>query len=149
VIAKAAHSAPAPFYGGGRRIATSIALNAEHLALLAELSKATGLALNAIAVAAIQSGLPVSSEAAREAIVAERVARAGAREPRREGQLRLPEQLRARTDELTAGARETLPRIERADLINAALERGLPSDAQSASELVATHAQRLELSQAA
>lgn len=56
------------------------------------------------------------------------------------------QQLRARVDELTAGARERLPRSERANLINAALERGMPRDAQAAVELVVDHARRLELS---
>lgn len=135
----------APFYGLGRPLQTSIALNAKHVDLLTELAKASGSSVNAIAVAAIHAGLPGSSDVAREAILEERVRRAGNATPRLERNLRLAEQLRARIDELTAGARERLPRSERADLINVALERGMPPDAQAAAELVVQHARRLEL----
>jgi len=142
--AEARSKREAPFFGGGRGLQTSIALDGPRAELLAELSRATSLSVNAIAVAAIHAGLPTSTDAARELILAERVDRAGARMPRLETNLRLPLQLRARVDELTAGAREHLPRSERADLINATLGRGLPLEAQAAAELVAEHARRLE-----
>jgi hypothetical protein len=134
-----------PFFGGGRGLQTSIALDTPRAELLAELSRATSLSMNAIAVAAIHAGLPTSTDAARELILAERVDRAGARKPRLETNLRLPLQLRTRVDELTAGARELLPRSERADLINATLGRGLPHQAEAAAELVAEHTRQLEL----
>jgi Arc/MetJ-type ribon-helix-helix transcriptional regulator len=104
---------------------------------------------NALAVAALHAGLPGAAEDARAAIVDERVSRAGQRAPRIERNLRLPEQLRARIDELTSASRARLPRATRADLVNAALRRGLPGDAERAAHLAADHAQRLERAAAA
>ena len=107
---------------------------------------------NALAVAALHAGLPAASDEAREAIVDERVRRAGVsggRGARVERDLRLPEHFRARVDELTAAARGRVPRATRADLINAAIERGVPGDAEHAARLVAEHAQRLERGAAA
>jgi len=77
------------------------------------------------------------------------VNRAGIRSARIERNLRLPEHLRARVDELTFAARGQLPRATRADLINAALRIGLPEDAEQGAGLVAAHAQRVELAAAA
>lgn len=107
------------------------------------------MSANALAVAGLHAGLPAASEAARAAIVNERVSRAGTRSARIERNLRLPEHLRARVDELTLATRGRLPRATRADLINAALRGGLPADADQAAGLVAAHAQRLELAAAA
>ena len=107
------------------------------------------MSANALAVAALHAGLPGAAEDARAAIVDERVSRAGERAPRIERNLRLPEQLRARIDELTSASRARLPRATRADLVNAALRRGLPGDAERAAHLAADHAQRLERAAAA
>jgi hypothetical protein len=63
------------FYGGGRPLQTAIALEAGHLAQLEQLARASGLSLNAIAVAAIHDGLPASAADARHSIVEERAAR--------------------------------------------------------------------------
>jgi len=138
-----------PFYGTGRPLQTSIALDEDCVTRLDELARAGGVSANALAVAALHAGLPPATEAARTVIVDERVNRAGIRAARIERNLRLPEHLRARVDELTFAARDQLRRANRADLINAALRAGLPADAQQAAELVAAHAQRVERSAAA
>lgn len=138
-----------PFYGAGRPLQTSIALNAASTAQLEELARAAKVSVNALAVAVLHAGLPLDPDAVRSAIVDERVRRAGEQVARVERNLRLPAQLRARVDELTSAARERLPRATRADLVNAALRRGLPGDAQAAAQLVAEHAQRLERAAAA
>jgi hypothetical protein len=136
-----------PFYGSGSRVQTSVSLDADYAQLLEELACAASVTLNALAVAALQAGLPQHSDAARAAIVEERVRRVGV--TRVERNLRLPMQLRARIDELAAAARvaaarEGTPRSNRADLVNAALSAGLPRDAQGAAELVAEYSRRLE-----
>lgn len=141
--------AEAPFYGWGRPLQTSIALDADCAQLLEELARAAHVTLNALAVAALQAGLPPHSDGARAAIVDERVRRAGMSVARIEHNLRLPEQLRARIDELVAAARERLPRVNRADLVNAALRDGLPPDAEHAATLVCEYARRLERAAAA
>ena len=138
-----------PFYGSGRPLQTSVSLDADCAQLLEELARAAHVAVSALAVAAIQAGLPAHSDEARMAIVDERVARAGVVPARVERNFRLPEQLRARVDELVAAAREHLPRVNRADLVNAALRRGLPGDAQRAADLVSEHARRRERAAAA
>ena len=134
----------APFYAAGRPLQTSIALDAAGAAQLEELARAARVSFNALAVAVLHAGLPLEADAVRSAIVDERVRRAGDHVARVERNLRLPEQLRARVDELTAAARDRLPRATRADLVNAALRRSLPTDAQAAAELVSEHAKRLE-----
>jgi hypothetical protein len=139
----------APFYGTGRPLQTSIALDDDCAARLDELARAAGVSANALAVAALHAGLPAAADAVCAAIVDERVGRAGIRGARIERNLRLPEHLRARIDELTFAARGQLPRATRADLINAALRGGLPADAELAAELVAAHARRVELAAAA
>jgi hypothetical protein len=136
------------FYGGGRPLQTAIALEAAHHAQLEQLARASRLSLNAIAVAALHDGLPASSVDARSSIVEERIARAGRGERRVEYNLRIPAELRARVDELTRDSRERLPRAARADLVNAALRRSLPRDAQAATVLVAAFARNLELAHA-
>lgn len=136
--------ADTPFYGSGRPLQTSIALDAACVAELEQLARAARVSVNALAVAVLHSGLPLAADDARTAIVDERVRRAGETVARVERNLRLPEQLRVRVDELTAAAQQRLPRATRADLVNAALRRGLPQDAQAAARLVAEHAQRLE-----
>jgi len=141
--------AEAPFYGSGRPLQTSIALDAACVAELEQLARAARVSVNALAVAVLHSGLPLAADDARGAIVDERVRRAAETIARVERNLRLPEQLRVRVDELTASARQRLPRATRADLVNAALRRGLPSGAQAAADLVAEHAQRVERAAAA
>lgn len=139
----------APFYGSGRPLQTSIAIDAELDELLEQVGRAARVPVNALVVAALQAGLPPHSDQARAAIVDERVSRAGQSPARVERNLRLPEHLRARIDELVASARERLPRVARADLVNASLRSGLPADAAQAAELVAAHARRLERAVAA
>ena len=133
-----------PFYGTGRPLQTSIALDDDCVSRLDELARAASVSANALAVAALHVGLPAATDAARAVIVDERVNRAGIRAARIERNLRLPEHLRARVDELTFSARDHLPRATRADLINAALRRGLPADAESARQLATEHARRVE-----
>jgi len=137
------------FYGTGRQVQTSMALNTGHLERLSDLVRATGSSLNAIVVAGLQAGLPTDADAACEAILAERVSRAGGVAPRVPTLIRLPRDLRLRIDELSVAARERVPRSVRADLINAALEQGVPSDPAAVIELVGEHAQRLERAAAA
>lgn len=139
----------APFYGTGPRVQTSVALDGDHAKLLEDLARAGRVSVNALAVAALQAGLPAQSDVAREAIVDERERRAFATSARVERNLRLPVQMRARVDELVAAARERLPRANRADLVNAALGHGLPADAEAAAQLVAQYNGRLERSAAA
>ncbi len=134
----------APFYGTGRPLQTSLALDDDCASRLDELARAGGVSANALAVAALHAGLPAATNAARAVILDERVDRAGMRSARIERNLRLPEHLRARVDELTFAARGQLPRATRADLINAALRAGLPENAERAAELVAAHARRVE-----
>jgi hypothetical protein len=133
------------FYGGGRPLQTAIALEAGHLEQLEQLARASGLSLNAIAVAVIHDGLPASAADARHSIVNERAARTARSARRVEYNLRIPTELRTRIDELTRDTRERLPRAARADLVNAALERSLPRDGQAAAALVAAFARDLEL----
>ena len=128
---------------------TSVALDPDYARLLEELARAAHVTVNALAVAALQAGLPAQNDAARAAIVDERVRRVDLLSARVERNLRLPVQLRARVDELVAATRERVPRVNRADLVNAALGAGLPADAQQAAELVAAYARRLERAAAA
>jgi hypothetical protein len=143
-LASRSPAAQAPFYGTGRPLQTSISFDADCVSQLDELARSAGVSANALAVAALQTGLPVAADAARAMIVDERVNRAGIRAARMERNLRLPEHLRARVDELTFAAQHQVPRATRADLVNAALRAGLPTDAQQAAELVAEHARRVE-----
>lgn len=131
-----------PFYGSGRRVQTSIALDAEQAGLLEELARAAHVTVNALAVASLHAGLPTRGDEAVSAIVDERVRRVGL--TRVERNLRIPLQLRTRMDELVAIARSRVPHVNRADLVNAALVRGMPADAQQAAELVTNYARRLE-----
>lgn len=133
-----------PFYGRGRPLQTSVSMDEELLQLLEELARAARVSVNALVVAGLQAGLPTQADRVCEAIVEERVRRAGVVPARLVRNLRLPEQMRTRIDELTAAARERLPRVSRADLLNAALRSGLPSDAEGAAELVGEYARRLE-----
>ncbi len=133
-----------PFYGTGRPLQTSIALDEDCALLLDQFARAAGVSLNALAVAVLHSGLPSGADEARLMICEERVERAGSRSRRLERNLRLPEGLRTRIDELMAVARPLTPRATRADLINAAFRRGLPPDGKRAAALVIEHAQRAE-----
>ncbi len=131
-----------PFYGTGQRVQTSIALDAEQAGLLEELARAAHVTVNALAIASLHAGLPTRGDDALNAIVDERVRRVGL--TRVERNLRIPLQLRTRMDELVAIARPRVPHVNRADLVNAALVRGLPTDAQQAAELVTDYTRRLE-----
>lgn len=137
--------ASARFYGHGRPIQTSIALNQTLVERLDELGRATGEPVNAIAVAALQHGMPATANQAADMIRAERVRRIDSREPRLERNLRLPEQMRARLEELLAGARELATRATRADAINAMLIAALPLEAEATRALVASHARQREI----
>jgi hypothetical protein len=137
-------SADAAFYGAGRPLQTSIAIDPDCATRLEQLARDTGISTNALTVAAVHAGLPASDDDAGAMIVDERVARAGLRTARIERNLRLPQHLRARLDELTDAARDRLPRATRADLVNAALRTGLPSTAEQAAELAISHARRVE-----
>jgi len=133
-----------PFYGAGPRVQTSIALDADYAQLLEELARAARVPVNALAVAALQAGLPPQSDAARAVIIEERVRRIDIAPARVERNLRLPVHLRTRVDELVSATREHVARVNRADLVNAALGTALPADAQQAAELVAAYTRRLE-----
>jgi hypothetical protein len=143
-LAPPSPAAQAPFYGTGRPLQTSISFDADCVSQLDELARTAGVSANALAVAALQTGLPTVADVAAAMIVDERVNRAGVRAARIERNLRLPQHLRARVDELTFAAQELVPRATRADLVNAALRAGLPTHAQQAAELVAEHARRVE-----
>jgi predicted transcriptional regulator len=136
--------ADAPFYATGRPRQTSIAIDPDCAARLEQLARDTGISTNALTVAALHAGLPAGDDDARAMIIDERVGRAGLRTARIERNLRLPEHLRARLDELTRAASARLPRATRADLVNAALRAGLPTTAEQAAELATAHARRVE-----
>ena len=138
----AADSAAGPFYATGRPVQTSIALDLDCASRLDELARAARVSGNALAVAALHAGMPTAADHALTLIVQERVDRIGAR--RIERNLRLPEHLRARVDELTSVVRERVPRATRADLINPAVRAHLPADAEHAAELVLEHTRRVE-----
>lgn len=132
------------FYASGRPIVeTAMALDPPLVERLGELSRASGRSVNALALAALEVGLPSSASAALDAIVAEQRARVGATDRRLRMTLRLPDDLRARIDELASPALEQLSRGARTDLINAALEAALPEDAYAAAALVDERARRL------
>ncbi len=140
----AAAPAPAPpFYGGGRPIQTSLALDPELARKLDELSRAAAVPFSSLLVAALHNGLPTTGEQALRAAVTERADRP--RGSRVERNIRLPEQLRVRLDQLTENVRDSTRRATRADLTNAALRVALPTDAEHAAQLVADHHRRLEL----
>ena len=145
-VAEAPQPPPDRFYATGRPVQTSLALDADCATRLVELARGGRVAVNPLAVAAIHAGLPNDADTVRSLIVTERVARAGDPKARVEHNLRLPERLRARVDELVDAVREQIPRATRADLINATLRAGLPGDAHAAARLVRTHAQQLERS---
>lgn len=132
------------FYGTGRPRQTSIAIDPDCATRLEQLARDTGISSNALTVAAVHAGLPTGDDDARAMIIDERVGRAGLRIARIERNLRLPQHLRARLDELTDAARDGLPRATRADLVNAALRTGLPSNPDQAAELAISHARRVE-----
>ena len=142
--APAPEPAEPPFYGTGRPLQTSIALDEDCDSMLDQFARAAGVSLNALAVAVLHSGLPSGADEARLMICEERIERAGSRSRRLERNFRLPEALRTRIDELMAAARPGTPRATRADLINAALRRGLPPGGKRAAALVIEHAQRAE-----
>jgi hypothetical protein len=133
-----------PFYGTGRPLQTSIAIDPDCAARLEQLARDTSISTNALTVATLHAGLPAGDDDARAMIVDERVSRAGLPTARIERNLRLPEHLRAHVDELTRTAQDRLPRATRADLVNAALRTGLPATAEQAAELVTAHARRVE-----
>lgn len=132
-----------PFYGAGRRIQTSLAIDIALGTQLEDLSRAANLSFAAVFVAVIQAGLPHSSDQARRQTIIERAEHAQAE--RMERNVRLPEQLRARLDQLTGAVLDISRRATRADLVNAILRDALPDRAEDAAELVESHHARLEL----
>jgi hypothetical protein len=141
--ALARHDPPPPFYGAGRPIQTSIALDAELARQIEDLARAAVVSVNALLVATLHAGLPATADAARHAAIIERADHSQA--PRIETNVRLPEQLRARLDQLTANVRDATKRATRADLANAILRSAIPPDAEPAAKLVSDHHRRLEL----
>jgi predicted transcriptional regulator len=135
--------APPPFYGAGRPIQTSLALDPELARQLDELARAAVVTFSALLVATLHCGLPTSGEQALRAAVTERADRP--RGARVERNIRLPEQLRVRLDQLTENVRDATRRATRSDLANAALRVALPADAEHAAALVTEHHRRLEL----
>jgi hypothetical protein len=133
----------APFYGGGRPIQTSLALEAELATRVEELSRAGAVTFSALLVAVLQNGLPTTADQALRAAIHERADHP--RGARVERNVRLPEQLRVRLDELTANVRDAARRATRADLTNAVLRSALPEDAEGAAKLVSDHRRRVEL----
>jgi len=82
----------------------------------------------------------------RSATLDERLRRLDKNRDRRvERNMHLPARPRARVDELAAGSRERLRDAERADLVNAALTRGLPAGPSAAAARVADYTRQLEL----
>jgi len=138
----------APFYATGRPRQTSIALDPQFVQGLDDVARAAGVSVNALAVAALHAGLPATTENARTRVLEERLIRLDAGR-RMESNLRLPDHLRTRVDELAAAVRGRIPRATRADLVNAALRSHLPADAERAAELVRGHTRRLEEVEAA
>jgi predicted transcriptional regulator len=134
---------PPPFYGAGRPIQTSLALDPELARQLDELARAAAVTFSALLVATLHRGLPTSGEQALRAVVTERADRP--RGARVERNIRLPEQLRVRLDQLTENVRDATRRATRSDLANAALRVALPADAEHAAALVTEHHRRLEM----
>jgi predicted transcriptional regulator len=141
--AKPPPAPPPPFYGAGRPIQTSLALDPELARQLDELARAAAVTFSALLVATLHRGLPTSGEQALRAAVTERADRP--RGARVERNIRLPEQLRVRLDQLTENVRDATRRATRSDLANAALRVALPADAEHAATLVTEHHRRLEL----
>ncbi len=141
--AKPPPAPPPPFYGAGRPIQTSLALDPELARQLDELARPAAVTFSALLVATLHRGLPTSGEQALRAAVTERADRP--RGARVERNIRLPEQLRVRLDQLTENVRDATRRATRSDLANAALRVALPADAEHAATLVTQHHRRLEL----
>jgi hypothetical protein len=141
--AVAQHDPSPPFYGSGRPIQTSIALDAELAGQIEDLARAAAVSVNALLVATLHAGLPTTTDDARHAAIIERAEIS--RAPRIETNVRLPAQLRARLDQLTANVRDATKRATRADLANAVLRSAIPADAERAARLVNEHHRRLEL----
>jgi hypothetical protein len=118
-------------------------LDAELAQQLEELCRAGAVTFSALLVATLQSGLPTTGEQALRAAILERADRP--RGARVERNVRLPEQLRVRLDQLTENVRDAARRATRADLTNAVLRAALPGDAEQAAKLVSDHHRRLEL----
>jgi len=143
--AEAAVRAARPaFYGSGDLEQRSIAIEPELYTNLTDLSRAARVPSNTLFLAAVHAKLPTTSREAVKAIVGERAEHPGRR---REYTPRIPIALRVRLDELIESSRETLPKANRADLVNAALRAGLPADAHRAAELVTSWERERELAQ--
>lgn len=141
----ASRPAPSPARMGGRARQTSIALDADTLARLRDLALSASVPMSALAVAALEAGMPVEGEDACRLAVRERAERHQRPSGRVECNLRIPDGIRAHLQDLARVARAIAPRVVRADVVNVALRRGLPADPQAASELVAAYRRRLEL----
>jgi hypothetical protein len=140
----AARTSRTAFYGSGELEQRSIAIEPELYTNLTDLSRAARVPSNTLFLAAVHAKLPTTSREAVKAIVGERAEHPGRR---REYTPRIPIALRVRLDELIEASRETLPKANRADLVNAALRAGLPADAHRAAELVTSWERERELAQ--
>jgi hypothetical protein len=134
----------AAFYGAGAVEQTSIAIEPTLYETMTEVARAARVPSNTLFLATVNASLPATASDAVKAIVGERANHPGRR---REYTPRVPLALRARVDELVAAAREHVSKVTRADLVNATLREGLPTDAHQAAELVAAWERNRELSQ--
>jgi hypothetical protein len=132
------------FYGAGAVEQTSIAIEPTLYATLTDVARVARVPSNTLFLASIHAALPATAGDAVKAIVGERATYPGRR---REYTPRVPLALRARIDELVAGAREHVTKATRADLVNPALRSGLPTDAHDAAGLVAAWERNRELAQ--
>lgn len=132
------------FYGAGAVEQTSIAIEPTLYETMTEVARAARVPSNTLFLATVNASLPATAGDALAAIVGERANHPGRR---REYTPRVPLALRARIDELVAAAREHVSKVTRADLVNASLRAGLPTDAHAAAELVAAWERNRELSQ--
>jgi predicted DNA-binding protein len=131
-------------YGAGRPIQTALRLDLDLIEQFAQLAHDTGISFNTLLVATLHQALPATLEEAARLMILER---ANHPQPARaERNLRLPEQLRERLDQLAAAVRKRSPRATRADLINAALRQRTPPSQAQAAETVAAYRRELELS---
>ncbi len=131
------------FYGVGRPVQTSIAVDLELSERLEELARAGAVSVNALLVATLHAGLPTTVDDARQAAVLERADQPA--KPRAERNIRLPAQLRARLDELTSGVQNVARRANRADIVNATLRSTTPHTAEDAAQLVSAYRRLVEL----
>lgn len=125
--------------GSAQSRQTALRLDADLVTRLAELTQAGGATVNltALTVAVLSRHVPSASAAALELLVDHAAARlrAGSR-PAREVNIRIPDPLRARLDELVREAKREFPAASRSALVSAILARHLPTDPAVAADVV-------------